>query len=202
MGKMTEKQMKELRIILSGLYNRPHILHESLYDTHDSMRDWHGILFEQYKLYVEMTDRISERRGHTNTFFISVTAALFAAMGTLTTIAVDDKGGPHRWALFLLAALVSFGGIAICGIWRQLLQNYQKLNTAKFEIINQMEKKLPTNGFSTEWKLLQTKQYGYGGLGKVESKIPGQIRVVFILTTVAFLALTLIFVTTGSLISR
>lgn len=34
------------------------------------------ILFEQYKLYVEMADRISQRRMNINTFFISVNILL------------------------------------------------------------------------------------------------------------------------------
>jgi len=32
-----------------------------------------GILFEQYKLYVELTDRVSERRQNVNTFFLVIT---------------------------------------------------------------------------------------------------------------------------------
>ena len=38
---------------------------------------------EQYKLYVEMADRISARRGLTNTLFLTLNTAIFAAIGAL-----------------------------------------------------------------------------------------------------------------------
>src|SRR5262245_9792406 len=39
-------------------------------------------LLEQYKLYVEMADRISQRRGTANTFFLTVNTAIIGALGT------------------------------------------------------------------------------------------------------------------------
>jgi hypothetical protein len=36
---------------------------------------------EQYKIYVEMADRISARRGMTNTFFLTLNTAIFTAVG-------------------------------------------------------------------------------------------------------------------------
>jgi hypothetical protein len=40
-------------------------------------------LLDQYKLYVEMADRISARRGLTNTFFLTLNSAIFALFGVL-----------------------------------------------------------------------------------------------------------------------
>ncbi len=188
MSNMTEEQIKQLEMIL---YTPPQIAHETLYVSRDSMRNWHGIFFEQYKLYVEMTDRISDRRGHTNTFFISVTAALLAAIGTFMAISLDNRQNQHQWVLFLVAALVSVGGIAICGVWRQLLAHYQKLNSAKFEVINFMERKLPAQGFKAEWKIL--KKRNYTGLSEIEKKIPTRIQYVFMVATFTFLFLSVFF---------
>ncbi|MEO0973262.1 MAG: hypothetical protein AAFX85_09215, partial [Pseudomonadota bacterium] len=42
----------------------------------DSTR-WRSAMLEQYKLYVEMTDRISQRRGAANTFFLTLNTAVF-----------------------------------------------------------------------------------------------------------------------------
>ena len=39
-----------------------------------------GILLEQYKLYVEMADRISQRRQSANNYFLSVNILLFSIM--------------------------------------------------------------------------------------------------------------------------
>lgn len=188
MSNLTEKQIKNMEMIL---YTPPHIFHETLYGSHDSMRDWHSILFEQYKLYVEMTDRISERRGHTNTFFISLTTALLAATGTFIAITFDNRQNQHQWVLFLVAALVSMGGIAICRIWRQLLDHYQKLNKAKFTVINFMERKLPAKGFEAEWEILSRMKYT--GLSEIEKKIPTRIQYIFILATFTFIFLSFVF---------
>ena len=37
--------------------------------------------FEQYKLYVEMADRVSARRSLANTFFLTLNTALFTPIG-------------------------------------------------------------------------------------------------------------------------
>ena len=38
---------------------------------------------EQYKLYVEMADRVSARRGNTNTFFLTLNTTAVTAIGLL-----------------------------------------------------------------------------------------------------------------------
>jgi hypothetical protein len=38
-------------------------------------------ILEQYKLYVEMADRISNRRGLTNTFFLTLNTVIFTIIG-------------------------------------------------------------------------------------------------------------------------
>ena len=42
-----------------------------------------AVLFEQYKLAVEMADRVSARRGTANAFYFTVSSALLAASETL-----------------------------------------------------------------------------------------------------------------------
>ena len=41
-----------------------------------------GHLLEQYKLYLEMADRISSRRQSANSFFLSLNTALVALVGS------------------------------------------------------------------------------------------------------------------------
>src|SRR3954447_24563600 len=42
---------------------------------------YQAAILEQYKLYVEMADRISNRRGLTNTFFLTLNTAIFTIIG-------------------------------------------------------------------------------------------------------------------------
>ncbi len=45
--------------------------------------DGRGALLEQYKLYVEMADRISARRGLTNSYFLTLNTGIVALVGAL-----------------------------------------------------------------------------------------------------------------------
>ena len=53
-------------------------------------------MFEQYKLYVEMADRISQRRMNANTFFISVNTLLCAVTSFLNDASATWKTGAGR----------------------------------------------------------------------------------------------------------
>ncbi len=46
---------------------------------------WYSLALDQYKLYVEMADRISQRRATANTYFLSVNSAILAFVGYLTS---------------------------------------------------------------------------------------------------------------------
>lgn len=50
-------------------------------------------------------------------------------------------------------------GILFCLIWCLLIHNYKYLNSKKFEVINEMENKLPINPFSEEWKKLKSSKW-------------------------------------------
>ena len=78
---------------------------------------------EQYKLMVEMADRISARRGLANSFFLSVHSALVATL-TLTS--------KEPWP-------IAAAGIVVTIAWFRLLRSYRTLNEAKFAVIHNME---------------------------------------------------------------
>jgi hypothetical protein len=63
----------------------------------DDPKAYQAALLEQYKLYVEMADRISQRRGLTNTFFLTLNTAIFTLVGAFW------KDRPHAevwWLIF------------------------------------------------------------------------------------------------------
>ena len=102
-------------------------------------------VMEIYKLSVEMADRISARRAVANAFFLTVNTTLVAVVGLHKT----EEG------LALLPIAVSIAGLAIAICWWHLLSNYQKLNEAKFLVINKIEEDyLPLTPFRDEWAIL------------------------------------------------
>ena len=121
-------------------------------------------LLDQYRLYVESAEKVSEWRNGTNNYFITVNSALVALYGLLGTLATPSRG----WSLGLPVA-----GIAACVAWWLLVASYRHLNTAKFKIIHELEKQLPVALFDHEWKLLKEgKSWAYRPVSHIEAWIP------------------------------
>lgn len=101
-------------------------------------------LLEQYKLCVEMADRISARRAAANTFFMTFNTAVVGALGAFF------EHIPQTAAIAIYAAAIGF-----CVAWIVLLRSYRSLNTAKFKVIGLMEERLPSSPlYAAEWKAL------------------------------------------------
>ena len=108
------------------------------------------MFFEQYKLAVEMADRISARRATANSFFATINTAL-------ATIYVSrflpQKPASKDDAAAVIIALV---GVVLAGTWWLLLRSYRDIAAAKWQVICEMEKTLPAKPFSDEWECLKT----------------------------------------------
>jgi hypothetical protein len=104
-------------------------------------------LLEQYKIYVEMADRISARRSLTNTFFLTLNSTVF------TIIGVFWSNRPHgaSW-LLIFPVLVLIGQ---CLAWFWLVRSYRQLNAAKYAVIGALEERLPASPYwRAEWTAL------------------------------------------------
>lgn len=106
-------------------------------------------LLEQYKLYVEMADRVSQRRDQANRFyvtFVSAIAGLLMVLARFGTLVNDI------WpVVFLISGLL---GMVLSFIWFLNIKSYRTLNTAKFQVINDLERQLPYPGYAKEWDLV------------------------------------------------
>ena len=104
-------------------------------------------LFEQYKLYIQSAEKISDRRQNANNYFITINTALISFLGLSFQIKLLENLG---WIKSLLAIL----GIIICIIFWFLLRSYRQLNSGKFKVIHEIEKNLPLALYDYEWKIL------------------------------------------------
>ncbi|MGW2297633.1 RipA family octameric membrane protein [Streptomyces violaceorubidus] len=103
------------------------------------------VLLEQYKLYVEMTDRMSARRALTNSFFLTINLTALGALGSLT--AKYPKGWNDVASLIGALALM-----AECFVWFYTLRSHRQLSKAKYTVIEVLEEKLPSRPYSKgEW---------------------------------------------------
>ena len=103
---------------------------------------------EQYKLFVETSERLVARRQVVNTFFLSANALALSALGL---IAKEASQSP----------LIGFGIVAIavaalllCVAWKTLVGSYRQLNRGKFAVIDRLEERLPAALFRAEWVAL------------------------------------------------
>jgi hypothetical protein len=113
----------------------------------EDAKAYQAAVLEQYKMYVEMADRISVRRGLTNTFFLTLNTAIFAIVGVFWK---DRPDAQVWWLVFPL--LVVLGQ---CFAWFYLVRFYRLLNTAKYEVIGALEERMPASPYwRTEWLAL------------------------------------------------
>ena len=105
-------------------------------------------LFEQYKLYVEMADQVSNRRNLANTFFLTLHTLLLGVLG------FSFEKGPaivDRWVIIFPLAAV----LLLCAAWWMIVRSYRQLNSGKFKVVGEFEKRLPASPFwAAEWKVL------------------------------------------------
>ena len=135
----------------------------------DYGKDYKKHLLEQYKLYVEMADRVSSRRSNANTFFLSVNTLLVTAIGVLSRL----ESGFETLNLWWVST-TSFAGILFCWTWLSIINSYRQLNTGKFKVINTIEQKLPLAGYKAEWSYLKPERgvSKYKQLTVVEILVP------------------------------
>ncbi|MDZ7994369.1 MAG: hypothetical protein RM022_004925 [Nostoc sp. EfeVER01] len=111
-------------------------------------------LLEQYKLYVEMADRISARRIQINSFYISLLSGLLAILsifGNKDILAKLQNTNLQYTMLFLMGLL----GLILCWIWHSNIGSYKLLNSAKFKVITEIEKDMPFPIYEREWEILK-----------------------------------------------
>lgn len=162
----------EIQTKLTELSVRPEDYPETTYQTH---------LFEQYKICIEMADRISQRRNLANTLFITLNTGVLAALATM----VQRSTGTATGDAILVVALI--GLILSCMAWRTLIRSYRQLNTAKYRVIGAYERLLPSSPYyNAEWWALgegkdKTK---YTQLSLVESYLPAGLAVAYLVMMV------------------
>jgi hypothetical protein len=104
---------------------------------------YHSHLIEQYKLYVEMVDRLSARRVLVNNSFITLTGA-----GAIAYAAAPSSFGGGSAVFFQTA--ITLACILLAVLWRETIVYYRHLSDAKFRVIHEMEELLPARPYTVE----------------------------------------------------
>ena len=134
-------------------------------------------LIEQYKLYVGMADRISDRRERSNRFYISLLSALLAL---LSIIVGRNVSNGLQTVVFMTIGILCLG---LCSLWIINIRSYRQLNSGKFKVIHEMEQYLPFNCYDREWEILGEgkEAKSYLQLTRAEQYIPIILAVPYLL---------------------
>ncbi len=104
-------------------------------------------LLDQYKIYINATEKISDRRQKTNEFFLGLNTALVALLGFIATKTSQSE-------ITLMLGVSAIAGVTICYLWYRIIASYKGLNSAKFKVIHAIEMRLPLALYDTEWEML------------------------------------------------
>lgn len=165
---------------MSELENK--LFNEKLVGSEQNTR----VLFEQYKLYVELMDKVSERRNNVNTFFLSLNSILVTGL----TVFLSQAKGPETHCAWIWIAAVA--GIVSSVTWRRLVWSYGHLNTGKFQIIHLLESRLPARLFDAEWDALKHGEL-YKPFTQTELNVPLIFIGMYILIALCVLLQILVF---------
>lgn len=128
-------------------------------------------LLDQYKLYVEMADNVSNRRSVANEFFLTLNTFLISGLALSVTLNVPSNTTLYDVFFPLLASLA---GLAFCWAWLSITQSYRTLNKVKFSIINEVEARLPAMLYQEEWERIKALKgkHRHRDLTEVERYVP------------------------------
>lgn len=132
-------------------------------------------LFEQYKLYVESAERISERRVAANNYLLTVNAFLVTLYGLVAASRFNTF-----WTI-----LVPVAGLLVALTWHRIITSYRDLNTVKFKVIHELEEHLPAALYDYEWhKAEEGRGKAYHPLSHLERWVPIIFMVLYVLLAV------------------
>ena len=116
-------------------------------------------LLEQYKLFVETVEQVTDRRLNASNYFLTLNAFLISLFGVLANFSGTGSLGSKIWSF-----LVPVAGLLICITWVTIIKSFRQLNSGKFKVIHELETVLPAALFNAEWTVLER------GRGKIYTR--------------------------------
>lgn len=133
--------------------------------TADSEQDQ---LLDIYKLNAELADRVSQRREGANRLYVSLHVGLVVFIAALLRFGFGDA--PERLVLTTIGGV----GALLSVSWLVVIRSYRQLDTEKFRVLHELEKRLPYQFFTLEWnpEAERGKSNRYWKLTHVEVTLP------------------------------
>ena len=110
------------------------------------MNEPNSFVREQYDRLYKSAELVSDRRGTSNRWLLSVNSALIGLYGYIA--AGKESVSMSEAEVWRLAIPVA--GILVSFAWAGILASYRQLNAAKFSVLKEIETKLEPQIFSAE----------------------------------------------------
>lgn len=137
-------------------------------------------ILEQYKMFVEMADRVSERRLKTNQFYISIISGLLGILALMFQDTGLEVLSKNKDSVLLIVIIL---GLSLNLIWFINIRSFRQLNSGKFKVIHEMESLLPFQPYDREWDIIKRgeKKDDYLQLSRIEQYLPMALSVPYCL---------------------
>jgi hypothetical protein len=96
----------------------------------------HKLSFDEFKLYYESTEKVTDRRLETNRWNYSICIAMLVAIAVLARWSLTTAS--LLWIGFASIATLSVMAVLFCALWVGQIRDFKKLNNAKFMVLNDM----------------------------------------------------------------
>lgn len=121
--------------------------------------------FDEFKLYYESAERVTERRLDLNKWNYSIMVATLLAIGAVLAWATSQPD--HEFVGSIGVIMLSLMAYLHCSFWLRQIDDFKALNTEKFKVLNEMAPRIrfPDKGpgitvrsyepFRREWEAME-----------------------------------------------
>ena len=121
--------------------------------------------FEEFKMYYESTEKVTDRRLENNRWSYSASVAILLAIAYILNWSISHS--EYQFIGYTVTSLLSLMAILFSTFCIGIIRDYKNLNTAKFSIINEMAsyvifdrddtspKRVSYKPFEKEWSVLE-----------------------------------------------
>ena len=128
-------------------------------------------LLEQYKVFVESAQKVTDRRITTGNYLLTVNSFLLTVFGVASS--------QHLAGFWL--AIVPVAGLLVSFTWYALVVFYRNLGASKYKVIHEMENYLPASPFRCEWQSAREERaQRHRGVTHLERVIPLIFAVIYL----------------------
>lgn len=164
----------------------------------------HKLSFDEFKLYYESTEKVTDRRLSANTWNYSICIGILIAIAAIVKWSVGNTFFYVGLTAIILLCLMA---VLFCSLWLGQINDFKYLNDAKFKVLNQMASRIEFDlahpdqmrsfcPFEKEWEILKKEEKAVEiGQRKIialksssiEYFMPQAFRILFLLVGVAAL---------------